>query len=710
MHESPKRLETYVYFNVHPKVFTKFKEEGASIIHHHAITIVTKCIFNLLFSYDTLITHHFITVLIVARHPASSIFCVLRLPASMEKDLIRLLNEEKWKEIKKLLVSKRTQVTSPVLRIAVKKNEVPLEIIRILLSSAKLKTQRMIFEYACANETKIEVKELILEEMNPSPSMAETLLLAAMKHENKDAINMIIEKIVLCLAPGFHTNTFIEDYIFQNLCELLMSPFVQNDLIFSSEALHAAASRGHNQLANFILGKFPGTLKIKDKDGNLPLHCACLCRNMDVASTLLRGGIETNQFKDGDVGGLLSLNKSKKSALRLTCGSGNDGARISQVATWLIDVNLDLFSNPNVIKEVQLAHLVARYGDLSTMNVLLEGCPLSIQWKDQFGSTPLSAAFEYGRFDLALVIYDTAKRHGNMNHFKLVKDAIFTALDREADPNLCVVFMADAGIDPLHMRETLLLHHVAGKGSPSNAALLIESYTFALTKRDTHGCLPIHWACRHHNTDMIQYLVTEACLIDEFQDLYGGLLAQSNEGEVPIHSLLAAFNEVDDNIFQISECIIACMESARSLPILHYAISKLDLESDMMKEFIEIFNPNPCTAWEGGKTALHSAIDACVYGADPEDRLNLLKIVMRYDRDYRWLHFGASSQTAQAVHYAVSLDFSWDPHVKMLAEGDFHSLSEPHDATGLLPFMLAATRPNCDLDIIYGLLRTDPSF
>lgn len=678
----------------------KKKGGGVPVCHHHASSIYI-LLSSFIISYSS--SH---------RSASSSIIhlCISRFPVSMEKDLIKLLNEEKWEEIK-LLVSKRTQVTSPVLRTAVKKNEVPLEIIRMLLSSAKLKTQRIIFEYACANETVKEVKELILEEMNPSPSMAETLLLAAMRYENEDAMNMIMENIVLCLAPGFHTNTFLEDCIFQKLCELLMSSsFVQNDLIFSSQALHAAASRGHNQLAKFILGKFPGTLTIKDKDGNLPLHCACQCRNMDVASTLLRGGIETNQFKDGDVGGLLSLNKSKKSALRLACGSGNDGARISQVATWLIGVNLDLISNPNVIKEVQLAHLVARYGDLSTIHILLDGCPLSIQWKDQFGATPLSAAFEYGRFDLALVIYDAAKRHETINHFKLVKDAIFTALDRGADPNLCVAFMTDAGIDQLHMRETLLLHHVAGKGSPSHAALLVESYTSALTKRDTYGCLPIHWACRHQNSDMIRYLVTEACRIDEFQDLYGGLLAQSNEGEVPIHSLLAAFNEVDDNILQVSECISACMESARGVPILHYAISKLGLESDIMEEIIKIFNPNPCTAWEGGKTALHSAIDACKYSADPEERLNLLKIVMRYDRDYRRLHFGASSQTAQAVHYAVCLDFSWDPHVKMLAEGDFHSLSEPHDATGLLPFMLAATRPKCDLDIIYGLLRTDPSF
>jgi len=631
----------------------------------------------------------------------------------MERDLIKLLNEEKWEEIK-LLVSKRTQVTtSPVLRTAVKKHEIPLEIIRILLSSAKLKTQRIIFEYACANETAIEVKELILEEMNPSPSMAETLLFVAMKHShgNNDVINVIMENIVLCLAPGFHMNTFVEDETFQHLCDLLMSSqFVQNDLIFSSQALHAAACRGHNQLAKFIIGKFPGTLTKRDKEGNLPLHSACRCRNMDVASTLLRGGIGTNQFKNGDVGGLLSLNKNRKSALRLACGSGSDGARILKVATWLIGVNLDMFSKPNVIKEVQLAHLVARYGDLSTMNILLDECPLSMQWKDQFGVTPLSAAFEYGRFDLALVIYDVAKRHKAMNHCKLVKDSIFTTLDRGADPNLCVTFMTDAGIDPLHMRETLLLHHIAGKGSPSHAALLVESYTSALTIRDTHGCLPIHWACRHQNSDMIRYLITEACRIEKLQDLYGGLLAQSNDGEVPIHSLLVAFNEVDDNILQVSECISACMESARGVPILHYAISKLGLETDIMEDFVKIFNPNPCTVWEDGKTALHCAIDACIYSADQEDRLNLLKIVMRYDGDYRQLHFGASSQTAQALHYAVCLDFSWYPIVKMLAEGDFHSLAEPHDATGLLPFMLAATRPNCNLDIIYGLLRTDPSF
>jgi len=107
---------------------------------------------------------------------------------------------------------------------------------------------------------------------------------------------------------------------------------------------------------------------------------------------------------------------------------------------------------------------------------------------------------------------------------------------------------------------------------------------------------------------------------------------------------------------------------------------------------------------------MHFAIDACVRSIDVECNLSLLRLVMRYDRDYRKLLSVECSSGAQAVHYALSLDFGWNPYVQILAEGDFHSLAEPDDNTGLLPFMLAATTQKCDLNTIYELLRTDPSF
>jgi len=631
----------------------------------------------------------------------------------MERILIKLLHEKKWEDIKSFLQSKKHVTPSSILRIAVKTNEgVPFDTIRILLSSAKLKTLRTIFEFACAAEEMIgiEVKELILEEMDPSPSMAETLLLAAMKHGDKDAVNIIMEKVASVLAPGFHCNTFHDDEMFKELCELLMAhPLVHKDLIFHSQALHAAACRGHGRLTHFILNKYPGTLTKKDRDGNIPLHSACRYRHLDVASSLLNRGIETGQFEEGAVGGLLAMNKSQTSPLRLAFGCGRDDAGISQIVEWLLGVDIDIFSNPDVVKEVQLANLVARHGNLSTMKILLDQCPFSVRWKDQYGATPLSSAFDYGRLDIALAVYETAKQHKSINQFKLVKDAICIALMKEdVDASLIVQFLIKGRVDPSHARETLLLFHIAGKGSRCQAALLVESCPTALATIDASGCLPIHWACRHRNSEMVRYLVSKTEASKHLSGTYGGLLAKNNEGEIPIQTLLVAFNRVDDDVLQVSECISACIESAQDIPILHHAISTFGLDTEnIMEEFIDIFHPNPCTR-VGGKTAMHFAIDACAYSNDLERNLTLLQIVMRYDCDYRRKLSSGCSRGTQAVHYAISLDFGWNPYVKMLAEGDFHSLAEPDDHTGLLPFMLAATRRKCDL--IYELLRTDPSF
>ena len=634
----------------------------------------------------------------------------------MERTLIKLLHEKKWEDVKSFLQSKKYVTPSSVLRNALKENGrgVPLDIVTTLLSSTKLKNLRNVFEFACAEENQIgkEVKELLLEEMDPSPSMAGTLLLVAMKHGDKEAANIIVEKIPLFLAPGFHCNTFHDDGMLKELFELLMThPLVSKDLIFHSQALHAAACRGNKHFANFILNKYAGTLTIKDRDGNIPLHCACQSGHLDVAGSLLSRGIETGQFKNGAVGGLLTLNKSQKSVLRLACGSGSDGARVSQVAEWLIDVDIDIFSNQDVLKEVQLVNLIARHGNLPIMNIILDKCPFPVQWKDQYGATPLSTAFDHERLDIALLVYRTAKRHKKINHFKLVKDAIPTALlNGEVDPDFIMQFISKAGIDPSHTRGTLLLFHIAGKGSRCHAALLVESCPSELAIRDACGCLPIHWACLHRNSDTVRYLITEACQIDEFRGAYGGLLATNNEGETPMQTLLIAFNGLDEDIQQVSDCISACMELFPGVPILHHAISAFGLDTEnVMEEFIDMFHPNPCTR-ECGKTAMHFAIDACVRSIDVECNLSLLRLVMRYDRDYRKLLSVECSSGAQAVHYALSLDFGWNPYVQILAEGDFHSLAEPDDNTGLLPFMLAATTQKCDLNTIYELLRTDPSF
>ena len=638
----------------------------------------------------------------------------------MNGTIAKLLSREPvdWEAVKSCIVNalgvngvNNARNTPSVLPSVVKK-DAPVEIVRLLLPSAKLKTLRNAFDCACANEhLGAGVKELLLEEMNPTPSLAEILLFSAIKYNCEDAINIIIERNVNFLSPGFYYNTFREDEMFAKLCEILIQRqlVVHKDLIFHSQALHASAYRGHTILTNLIVNQYPGTLTTRDRDGNLPLHCACKSEDFETARILLRKGIETNQFKNGAVGGLLVLNKNKKSALRLACGSGADAYRISEAVKWLNDVDPTLLSYSNVIKDVNLIHLVARHGDVASTKILLKENRSSISWKDQFGNTPLALACQHGHFDVATELYEMAKEEKGLDYRRLLRDAIATALKEGVNPDPFVVFVVKTDIESARIQDIALLHHVAGKGSVRYASILVDSRPDCMSLKDATGSLPIHWACREQNSEMIAYLLGEGSSRIEFEYEYGGLFAPDDQGLTPLQSLLVAFSEPGDGVLHASYCILACTRLIQDLPLIHFALDKLDLDVGIIEEMMEKFDQYPMCTWRQGKTSLFYALDVFAKNPQDEDSSTLLDIFVSRDSNYRQCAYIEDDEGRLPLHYALGLDLRWEPCIKKLVDASFLSLADHDGKTGLLPFMLSALGPSSDLDTIFKLLRSDPT-
>jgi hypothetical protein len=174
--------------------------------------------------------------------------------------------------------------------------------------------------------------------------------------------------------------------------------------------------------------------------------------------------------------------------------------------------------------------------------------------------------------------------------------------------------------------------------------------------------------------------------------------------------LIVAFNDVDENIYHISRCIATCMGFFPDLPILQYVISNSILDPGMIDEFIKIFNPNPKCTWNDGKTALMVAIDAYIQCPNNGRGMKVIDVVLNYDLSYRSLNQITTAKGRNPLHYMVDLGLKWDPLMKTIVGKEYLSLSEPDLDTGLLPFMLAASRGKCDINAIYCLLRTEPSF
>ena len=143
-------------------------------------------------------------------------------------DLNKLLEGESidWEKISSWLVDGTQSgvgknTSSLLLTTIVKKKNPPISVLRLLLPSVKLKTLRTAFKGACLNRNVGNgIKELLIEEMNPTPSMSQVLLLTAMKYNSEEAVNIIIERSVDFLSPDFYYNAFHEEDVLRSLVSM----------------------------------------------------------------------------------------------------------------------------------------------------------------------------------------------------------------------------------------------------------------------------------------------------------------------------------------------------------------------------------------------------------------------------------------------------------------------------------------------------------
>ena len=605
---------------------------------------------------------------------------------------------------------------SLILLAVIKKKKVPLPIVqRLIEPCTKLKTLRNAFDCACANNQVGDgVTEFLLNEMNPSPSLAETLLLIAAKSNNEQVIEAIIHRKALFLSPSFYHNTFYKEEDFEMLSEILIQRHLEHkDLMYHARILHAAAYRGHVALVNAVVNAFPGTLSLMDHEGNLPLHCACESCEWVVARILLSKGL--GQFSEGSVGGLFAKNKHKKSALQIAIGSGSDGDRIRQVVEWLylVDESKILYS-VRVMKDQGLFHQISRHGIcLSLLDNIFREHPNCMHWKDHFGKTPLMVACENGKFDTAekmVHTFQSCKGKKLEFPFSILKDAVIGALEPGINPDDVAQFMIKIDIPHsqlLSSEDVLLLHHVAGKGSVACMKELLHNCpTSVCTNQDSNGSLPIHWACHELNLDMIKYLLREhISYID-----YGGMLQNNHHGLTPLKYLLDAFFDPEADLLLTSNCIKGCLEVIDDLPLIHFAISELNLDADMIQELLEHFeNTNISSIWRD-RTALVHLIDKIAHYPSGTESQRLLDVFSKNSVLYHNCLAVKVIFDRLPLHYAVALGLRWNDGINKLVEGNYYSLAEKDGKTGLLPFMLSAVGSRHDLDTIFNLLRSNPSF
>ncbi|GFH45953.1 predicted protein [Chaetoceros tenuissimus] len=585
----------------------------------------------------------------------------------MEKTLLKLAKNRQWNELQKCVEKNLKKKNLPknclqkLLLDSMKNEHFPLELFYKLVPHAKLSTLRKSFEILSlqsSNNVITEMKAHIISQVQENACQLETIFFIAVKNDDFSSIHMIMDSGSQFLTSGFHDKTFHDDDLFHKMCDYLLShpSILEKDWIFSTNLLHAVATRGHFDLARCICNMYPGTLKHQCNDGNIPLHCALERQQLNLAKMLLDKALDQNSqiFPDNHYGGLIQpLNKRKISALQLgfkKCDIESFWLYLS----WLMEIG----NNISCLDQVVDASLSRFVNIIDSINDIEELVTFFVRVE----SSQLSTFYRKYLFEEAVKV----------SH---------------------------------------VLHTVAARGSPTQ----LQKLSRVLASNDVpyvknqFGDLLIHHACMEKNGEMIEFLLSgDYGMITQ---PFGGLFEKNDHGITPIDHLLEIFFNLDEDILQASDCISTCIKCVNDLPILHYIIMKGHIDEDILEEFIEVHKPDPLCIWKHGKNAMHYAIDTCLEHFDDSSSIELLRLILNFwiEEKRKRNNVNVESSYRCPLIYSLQNRLQWDPTLKFLLESKSFDLEKLDKETGLKPFMIAANEIN-SLDCIYTLFRQSPFY
>lgn len=263
----------------------------------------------------------------------------------------------------------------------------------------------------------------------------------------------------------------------------------ENENSFRITPLHCAASRGHLELAEFLLENGADANAIA-RDGSTPLHLATQYGQRPIMKLLLHRSVNPQV-----------ANEEGETALQLAVRTEWDEATVPLLVKNKVDVN-----NRNIRTGDTALHLAIRWRRIRIMQHLLDK-GASIDMTNEDGFTPLQLAVKVDNCEAISVLL---QRRPNIEARSL---SGFTALQIAAYEGHWVAFdllvIAGADINAWNKEGESLIHEQARKAtSPSIASrLLAQGANIELFNKK--GLSPLHCAAAAANKTLFTFLLDE---------------------------------------------------------------------------------------------------------------------------------------------------------------------------------------------------------
>eukprot|EP00956_Cyclotella_meneghiniana_P009584 scaffold13228_cov45-Cyclotella_meneghiniana.AAC.4 len=351
----------------------------------------------------------------------------------------------------------------------------------------------------------------------------------------------------LCLNKADHSES--------SLILILKATQIDTDVLSERDEhgralLHYAAMLRSPEFCRVIHDQNDTLVKTKDGDGCLPLHCACINGNVNAAKYLLE--IYPDSIHIPNDYGWYPLH------LLASCDRGSN-ENLQELLLFLLKQNKDAVSTPDHNGALPL-HIACGIQELAFVKLLFDAHPDGIFVQSEGGDTPVDIA----------IVYESDTVHFLETQIAFHRQA---QEDQERDNN-----------------GQLLIHRVLQMQNENislgTIKLMVGAHHASVTVADIHGCIPLHYACRLGDLNIVKYLV---------DNNKNSLATLDSGGNLPLHlACLAGKPDIINFILNTTDHGVAVRNNAGKLPI---QILLFDAVCDRELHYIDavesLFRANP---------------------------------------------------------------------------------------------------------------------
>ena len=260
---------------------------------------------------------------------------------------------------------------------------------------------------------------------------------------------------------------------------------------YGGTILHIAVCKGRSPEFCGVLHDQNSTLvKSTDNYGMLPMHRACTNVNVELAKYLFN--VYPDSINIASAHGSYPLHE-----LACDCGVGSNDQTL-QLLAFLLKHDKGAVSTCNDHGDLPL-HVACFFRGLAFVKLLFDAHPDGVFVREEYGYTPMVTARDRNKVDV-------------VNFFETQLELRRQA-EEDQDPDI---------------NGQLPLHRVLQSENVSLGAikLMVGVHRDSLTVTDNRGCIPLHYACRFGDLNIVKYLV---------EGNEDALQIRNSQGEFPLH-------------------------------------------------------------------------------------------------------------------------------------------------------------------------------